>query len=256
MGRGDSILFWCHNWGIGILKHEYQILFTYATDPQQSIAQMANTRHIRDLFRGVLSEEAEQQLTLVIQKLQQQPIPLTNNSDEARWKWTPSAQFSVSSYYQAFIHAPTIKSEVYKIWKIKAPPRMQVFSWLMMLNKILTIDNLMKRGWAMVNRCTMCKKKSETVIHLFEQCTVTNEIYQQLALDMRMKLPTRHATKALINDELNKEEKSLLLIAQFVVWRERSSRISTDKSTDNETLIQQIREQWMLTMKTGNQTLT
>lgn len=254
VGKGDSILFWGHNWGIGILKHEFKILYSYAIDQNQSIAQMSGARNIRELFRGVLSEEAEQELTQLIQNLHQQTIMLTSNPDEARWKWTPSSQFSVSSYYHAFIHAPTIRSQVHKIWKIKAPPRMQVFSWLMMQNKVLTIDNLMKRGWTMVNRCIMCRNQLESVIHLFEECTVTIEIYRKLALTMGMKLPTRHARKALITNEINKEERSLLLIAQFVVWRERCSRIFTDKSIQTETLIQQVRDQWMITMKTNSHT--
>jgi mannosylglycoprotein endo-beta-mannosidase len=257
VGRGDSILFWGHNWGVGILKHEFQILYTYAIDQHQSLAQMASTRHIRHMFRGVLSEEAEEQLNSLIHKLQQQqPLQLTSSPDEASWKWTPSAQFTVSSYYHAFMHAPTIKSEVQKIWKIKSPPRMQVFSWLMMLNKILTVDNLMKRGWTMVNRCIMCRSQSESVKHLFEECTTTNEIYQQLTLTMGMKLPTNRARKALISNEFKKEERSLLLIAQFVVWRERCSRIFNDKSTGTDILVQQICEQWMTTMRTDGQILT
>jgi hypothetical protein len=32
------------------------------------------------------------------------------------------------------------------IWKIKVPPRIHVFLWLLSHNKIMKIDNLLKRG--------------------------------------------------------------------------------------------------------------
>jgi hypothetical protein len=35
------------------------------------------------------------------------------------------------------------------IWKIKAPPGMKVFVWLGSLNKLLTIDKLIKRDGVM-----------------------------------------------------------------------------------------------------------
>lgn len=72
----------------------------------------------------------------------------------------------------------------------------------------------------MVNRCTMCKVWLESVTHLFEDCTVTKEIYHQLSLTMGMNIPTQQARKALLSNEFNKKEKSLLQIAQFVIWRE------------------------------------
>lgn len=217
---------------------------------------MLSARGTRELFREVLSQEAVEQLLQLNEKLIQQIMSITNIPDEARWKWTSSKQFSVSLYYLAFKHAPTFKAEVSKVWKTKAPPRMQVFSWLMMLNKILTIDNLMKRGWNMVNRCIMCKSQLETVSHLFEKCTVTEEIYRHISTTMRMKIPIRQARKALINNELSKEERSLLQITQFVIWRERCSRVFTDKSNSNDLLIQQVRDQWNITMQREGQALT
>ncbi|XP_078169794.1 uncharacterized protein LOC144564134 [Carex rostrata] len=256
VGRGDTILFWSHNWGAGVLKGEFQILYTYAIDQNLSVAQVLNVRHIRELFKEVPSQEAAEQLTQLYEKLSQQPILLNNEPDEARWKWTPEAQFSVKSYYQAFKHAPTRISEASKVWKIKAPPRMQVFSWLMVLNKVLTIDNLNKRGWSIVNRCTMCKLQLESVRHLFEECIVTKEIYQQLSLIMGMNMPTQQARKALLGNELNKKEKSLLLIAQFVIWRERCTRTFTDKSNEVQILVHQAQDQWMITMKMDRQALT
>ena len=70
------------------------------------------------------------------------------------------------------------------------------------------------------------------------------------------KLPLQKAKEVLTNKELNKAERSLLLIAQFVIWRERCSRIFTDKSNEIEQLIQQIQDQWTITMATSRHAIT
>lgn len=40
-----------------------------------------------------------------------------------------------------------------RIWCVKAPKRVSLFLWTMVWGWILTIDNLVKRGFILVNRC-------------------------------------------------------------------------------------------------------
>jgi hypothetical protein len=42
--------------------------------------------------------------------------------------------------------------------------------WSAALGKILTLDNLRKRNFVLVNRCGMCKKEEETIDHLLLHC--------------------------------------------------------------------------------------
>jgi hypothetical protein len=57
------------------------------------------------------------------------------------------------------------------IWHTKAPPRVAAFFvWSAALGKILTLDNLRKRNFVLVNRCGMCKKEEKTVDHLLLHC--------------------------------------------------------------------------------------
>lgn len=48
------------------------------------------------------------------------------------------------------------------IWNSHAPPRISFFAWEAPKGRILTIDNLTKRGVIMVNRCYLCKSNLET----------------------------------------------------------------------------------------------
>jgi zinc-binding in reverse transcriptase len=71
--------------------------------------------------------------------------------DGASWKMQNSNIFSVGSVYCTLKNGPRIKTTIFEVWKLNVPLRMKVFSWLTLLNKILTIDNRCKRGWSTVN---------------------------------------------------------------------------------------------------------
>jgi hypothetical protein len=60
---------------------------------------------------------------------------------------------------------------------LKAPPRIAFFTWTVALGKILTIDNLMRRGLTLVNWCCLCKKSEETVNYFLIHCEFTSEIW-------------------------------------------------------------------------------
>ena len=73
--------------------------------------------------------------------------------DEIIWQADPSGQFKVSSIFVS-------KDKDYKpLWShawIKGLfPKINIFFWILLQNKILTLDNLQKRGINVVNRCTL-----------------------------------------------------------------------------------------------------
>ncbi len=59
----------------------------------------------------------------------------------------------------------------------KAPRRVAFFVWIVTWGRILTFDNLKKRGCVMQSWCCMCKDAEETVDHLFLHCQVAREIW-------------------------------------------------------------------------------
>jgi hypothetical protein len=58
------------------------------------------------------------------------------------------------------------------MWKIAAPPRVYIFLWLLVNNKTLTRDNLVKRRNLDDKTCVFYNEP-ESVTHLFFQCCVT-----------------------------------------------------------------------------------
>jgi hypothetical protein len=57
------------------------------------------------------------------------------------------------------------------VWDLKISPKIQIFVWLLSQIKILTGDNLRKRGISKPIECILCKEV-ESISHLFFNCLI------------------------------------------------------------------------------------
>lgn len=241
VGNGTTISFWHHNWGCGIISTIYAELFSYAEDETETLAQVLNAAQLA--LRQPISTTAEEQQTELMIHMAQTTIEA--GQDGTRWKWTDTGTFTVKSAYGAIKNEPHISNNLHRIWKTKAPPRFKVFGWIMIRNKILTIDNLQRKGMILVNRCIMCKKANETVKHLFYRCEISLQIYTEMLTEYQIKTPVlQQGEHPIINIKFTRRERSLFLIASFVIWRERCARIFRDAENGVTELLDQIRDQW------------
>ena len=56
------------------------------------------------------------------------------------------------------------------------------FAWEALWEKILTIDQLQKRGFSLANRCHLCFEDEETVEHLLLHCVKTRVLWDMFSL--------------------------------------------------------------------------
>lgn len=55
-----------------------------------------------------------------------------------------------------------------QIWNVNfVPPKVAFFTWTLLCGKILTVDNLRKRGLQLISRCIFCKADLEIIDHVF-----------------------------------------------------------------------------------------
>jgi hypothetical protein len=101
--------------------------------------------------------------------------------------WSPSKRklFEVSSSFGVL----SISLDRYEagcsfpwkgIWKVKVPRRVSFFVWTASLGKILTLDNLRKRGLIVVKSCYMCKRSGESINYLLLHCEVAHTLWSVL----------------------------------------------------------------------------
>lgn len=86
--------------------------------------------------------------------------------------------FSVSSFYQAQLGAGDISFPWRGVWVSRVPSKVAFFVWLAVHGRILTLDNLMRRGHVLVNWCCLCCHDVEPMSNLLLlHCPVTFQLW-------------------------------------------------------------------------------
>ena len=104
-------------------------------------------------------------------------VVLNDEEDQLIWKYKSNGIYSSKSMYAIINFRGVRPLYLPAVWDLKVPPRIQVFLWLFSQNKIMTRDNLRKRGIQKPLECEMCWE-IEYVYHLFFECVVARELWK------------------------------------------------------------------------------
>lgn len=88
--------------------------------------------------------------------------------------------FSVSSFFLAIAESSSSSRHMRSLWHLKAPLRVLPFGWIAILCKLLTQDNLHRRGLIIFNVCHLCLEDGESVDHLFLRCKTSRCIWNSV----------------------------------------------------------------------------
>lgn len=214
--------------GKGILRCQLPTLYSFAMNLEITLQQGAlSDQHLLNSFSPNLTEQAQGELQQLRHNLAQLHL-IHSTPDDIQWKATGTGAFSVQLAYKEMKGEAVMALDLRHIWKLKAPPRMIIFGWLAIRNRILTHDNLKNRGCIIITRCPLCKVATESVHHLFHNCAFTREVYRRLTVRQPspnwparpvLNITDRHQVGSLIVGQ-----RALLLIMHFIVWRERRAR--------------------------------
>ena len=64
------------------------------------------------------------------------------------------------------------------VWNCNLWPKINTFLWLLQNRKILTWENLPKKGFTGPSRCPLCEEQEETMNHLFNECVWTSNLWE------------------------------------------------------------------------------
>ena len=111
-------------------------------------------------------------------------VRLTKADDELVWGYSKKmGSLSAKNAYDCIVSAstgPISKTIDGILWNKSLPKKITCFIWLAVRDKILTWENLQKRGKSGPGICLLFKAENETVGHLFTQCVVWNSVAAQV----------------------------------------------------------------------------
>jgi hypothetical protein len=118
-------------------------VYCLANEQNCSIADVWDGTSLKVTFRRCFDYQLMIQWLEILQIAQS--LHLTTDSDSLLWKFESNGVFSVKSMYVVINFRGIVSVQVHSVWKLKIPPKIQFFLWLVVHNKILTRDNLVKR---------------------------------------------------------------------------------------------------------------
>ena len=99
------------------------------------------------------------------------------NEDKMVWTASRSGVFSVKSLYSTLELGGSALFPYVGIWRVYVPPKVAFFTWEASWGKILTLNQLQRRGYSLANRCFLCLADAETVDHLLLHCVMTRALW-------------------------------------------------------------------------------
>lgn len=147
LGSDIRISFRHHDWRHGILKFSLQHLFSHCVVQNAKVQELQDVPSIRHDFTPVLATSAQRQLQFLRSRVLPNSLVLSHeNTGKLIRNLSTDGKFSSKSFYR-FLTDTTPPTEcIDSIWKPQVPPKVNVFAWFVLKDKILTIDNFKRRG--------------------------------------------------------------------------------------------------------------
>jgi len=92
-------------------------------------------------------------------------IEFSDNDDDIIWQYDSKEKYSVHSLYSVVSFRGVTPVYVPAVWKLITPPRIHIFLWLLSRNKLLTRDNLGKKGSCRIKHACFAVRLSRLIIY-------------------------------------------------------------------------------------------
>ncbi|CAN1832347.1 Putative ribonuclease H protein At1g65750 [Linum perenne] len=164
------------------------------------------------------------------------------------WPLSETSVFTVQSFNcrLRLQHFPgSLSVPVSTVWSSCVPTKIQGFLWLCFHNRILTIDNLKRRGFQMPNRCSLCFCEEESVNHIFILCPFSTRVWRLLSSKLSFSGPFAAEATDFISSwkgmncviPFQLASKVILHCFFWFIWWERNNRIFRDSPGSEAQLI-------------------
>jgi hypothetical protein len=193
VGNGNSTSFWNDQWiGDQTLRLRFPRLFGISVQRDEVICNMGQMElghwnwHLqwrRHLF--VWEEEQYRHLLEII-------APFVPLGEDDKWLWLGDdlIGFTVNSAYLLLVAefsprpvSDPVEDFVFKhLWKCGVPTKVCAFSWQLILDRIQTKDNLLRRRiiQAQHGNCSLCGENLESGRHLFLHCCFAAKVWYDI----------------------------------------------------------------------------
>ena len=128
------------------------------------------------------------------------------------------------------------------IWKARTEPNYRFFAWTLIHKKILTANNLTKRGWMDDPICKLCANDQETPTHLCKDCPFAKEVWELIKVWFGLTDLSSINTSGSIHNywwscrrKVDKNQRrrfdGIIIYFWWNIWKERNRRTFQQRSS-------------------------
>jgi hypothetical protein len=116
---------------------------------------------------------------VVEEEMGKMKIVVSEEEDQLRWDRKNGGEFNLKEACNYIMDQDQEDSAQQwgKIWGNPQWPKIKMFKWIVLHNRILTWENLRSRVFIGPSRCHLCQAKEETTNHLLDECNYTTKIW-------------------------------------------------------------------------------
>jgi hypothetical protein len=239
IGNGAKTSFWHDNWiQKRCLKDIVPNCFSLAKRKQRTVqVEMRDNKWLTS-FRQFTSVEQIHDLVQLGGLLQL--VSLSQDPNDITWNWTESGAYITKSAYLFQFEGSFATNDFVSLWKCPAEQKMKFFGWLVLHQKTLTAQNLLRRHWPCNWTCFLCGCAFEDTNHLFSDCVFVRQVwslicqFQNLAsigTNLALDVSTWwYVTKLAGSKKEVQLVRRTLLTTWWNIWLERNRRIFQNSS--------------------------
>ena len=164
--------------------------------------------------------------------------------DDMAWMGTKNEFFSVKIFYFSLASRSLESFPHSTVWNSWAPARASFFVWEADWARILTQDQLRRRGWRLPNRCYMCKVVEETGYHILLHCPKASLLWQLVFALFQVQWVMHSSVRGVLlswnSCSVDKKRKKAWKVASLCIfwsiWKERNGRAFEDRESSDQTI--------------------
>ncbi|RVW23454.1 putative ribonuclease H protein [Vitis vinifera] len=239
VGNGRRVKFWKDNWcRNSTLCNSFPSLYAFASYKEAWIEEMWDHSGGEGVWSPRFSRpfndwevEEVERLLVIIRGRRLNPLA----EDCLLWKETKDGIFSVKSLYSILDSRRGVQFPINIIWNPCVPTKVDFFAWEAFWGKVLSLDQLKKRGWCLANRCFLCCEEEESIDHILIQCSKARVLWELLfalfGVSWVLPYSVRDTLSGWSDFNMGKKRKKVWKAAPscifWAVWKERN-RIAFD----------------------------
>jgi hypothetical protein len=248
IGNGKFCSFWADVWlQDEALEDTYPALYSHCTLKNASVHQMLQLQLERSMVPR-LSNQAASELQAL--RAQLASVTLTDEMDRRVSIFCKEDENldSGAIYRMLKARGNAVDDKASFIWNNAAPPRVQLFMWLLLQGRIQSRVVLFKKHVVTDTTCEVCHQQDETAEHIIWGCRLGNEVWRKLGLSSVISLDMNSLHTVSPAAQVPAQEfPTFMALVCWQLWKARNSAVfrSELQSVDQVLLsCERTAEQW------------